>query len=521
MINVIAYSLFGKPSGLYANSVITVLYASRVLYPNWKIRLYHDENLGSDVKNICSELNVDLYFVKNDPKLCEGMLWRIKPLFDKDVKYLICRDVDSLPCPQDRFAVEEFVQNAGTFHNICASTSHSVPVMGGLCGFDAEEFRKKYSGSWDELIQTTLDLNKKGTDQYLLKDKVWPLLNSNSIEHRFAGEPWYPITKLFKSVNYMLQTECNLKKELYDEANRLAQFPGHAGFNISLALNFYESQYRQTNILNYWHENKPQYAVFSSNINSDFDFFLPLTSALWQRISFQPFIFLVGKESEWLEKRNVVIEHLINQGVSLQYVDEIPPVQTHSIAQIIRLFAYCHINDASEIITTDADIWPLANQGYWQNHDSTPIKNWTFSGLQETPICYVSMQSLTWRKVIGSRLPYGVSARDELFEQLKLGPGISPTIDWGYDQLLLSLRIKESELKTTSILRIPNHKLDHRVDRGCWEIDYPNDVDAHLLRPGWSIENWQRIISLFNMYLPEQREHFENYRNEYVKTVIK
>ena len=73
-------------------------------------------------------------------KVCLSMLWRLKPLWDNNVGYLLARDMDSLPLPKDRRAVEEFMKSGCIVHSLGDNRAH-YGLMGGMCGFNVPRMR--------------------------------------------------------------------------------------------------------------------------------------------------------------------------------------------------------------------------------------------------------------------------------------------------------------------------------------------------------------------------------------------
>jgi len=66
---------------------------------------------------------------------------------------------------------------------------------------------------------------------------------------------------------------------------------------------------------------------------------------------------------------------------------------------------------------------------------------------------------------------------------------------------------------------LPHRFATRRADRDSWpDIALPDTIDAHLPRPGYKEQNFERIIDLLqNMYPLEDLSWIREYRNQYIK----
>jgi len=67
----------------------------------------------------------------------------------------------------------------------------------------------------------------------------------------------------------------------------------------------------------------------------------------------------------------------------------------------------------------------------------------------------------------------------------------------------------------------PHQFATRRADRDGWPNEIPTDIiDAHLPRPGYTEENFAKILNLFQTMYPEDDfQWMLDYRNEYVKLI--
>lgn len=109
----------------------------------------------------------------NNPALCEGMLWRMRPVFTIDVTHVLCRDSDAISTYREREVVQRWVEAQGAVLSLHDSPGHDG-LMGGMVGFDTAQF-KAFTGlnSWDEMV-AGFDLSERGSDQHLLNQRISP-----------------------------------------------------------------------------------------------------------------------------------------------------------------------------------------------------------------------------------------------------------------------------------------------------------------------------------------------------------
>jgi hypothetical protein len=77
-------------------------------------------------------------------------------------------------------------------HSICDSISHTIPIMGGMCGFMSGPFRERMGvKSFDELLALSqgIDFSRKGADQDFLNRYVLPKVADSITEHFVLGHP--------------------------------------------------------------------------------------------------------------------------------------------------------------------------------------------------------------------------------------------------------------------------------------------------------------------------------------------
>ena len=73
--------------------------------------------------------------------LCEAMLWRMLPAFGDASDAVVCRDLDVIPGPLDRMAVEEWLASGRAIHVVHFASAHSG-IMGGTTSVRPKKFRE-------------------------------------------------------------------------------------------------------------------------------------------------------------------------------------------------------------------------------------------------------------------------------------------------------------------------------------------------------------------------------------------
>lgn len=167
----------------FVNFLRVLVRAHHACFSGFELRIHHDDRVREMPYFKALERMHDagllrLVAMGEAKTLCGGMLWRMLPADDDDVEAVVCRDVDSLPMPHDRRAVEEWWKTKKTAHVMHGSESHSG-VMGGTFSFRPEWLDLEGDWTWRKWIEhNEARLNYHGADQHLL---------NNELRHRFEA----------------------------------------------------------------------------------------------------------------------------------------------------------------------------------------------------------------------------------------------------------------------------------------------------------------------------------------------
>jgi hypothetical protein len=245
----ISYALFGYGkersqdcfdfSG-YLHGLALNLRLNRLIYPDAVTVIHLDQSTYEGYKNYFDAIQNDKVVVNicEDAPLTKAMLWRLKPIFEKNEKdehvysHVLCRDLDSPTTYREAQAVKYWMDKGKAAHAITDSVSHTIPMLGGMVGFVSKHFimyTRKYF--WKDLFENiTLDFRYKGTDQTYLNNEIYPLFAKHGIDsitqHYVLG---MPNTFLSDCHNHIQDIEIGLPEE-YKESNLSCGHIGASGW---------------------------------------------------------------------------------------------------------------------------------------------------------------------------------------------------------------------------------------------------------------------------------------------------
>lgn len=204
----VSYALFGygkKPPescfefNSYCRGLMINIRVNRIVFPGWVNVLNLDASTYNSPYKPLFDWLVSKGIMKinicKDAPLCMAMLWRLKPIFDKDENgnwlytHVLCRDIDSVCTYRDAQAVAQWIQEDKTIHCITDSVSHNIPMMGGMIGFRPHYVTERLGvKNWQQMVNLgSFDWNRKGTDQDFLNKYVYPKCSDSATEHFVKG----------------------------------------------------------------------------------------------------------------------------------------------------------------------------------------------------------------------------------------------------------------------------------------------------------------------------------------------
>ena len=144
---ILSYSLFGSEKRFWG-TIPFVLMANSLFYPKFVMRFHLDTSardnsmfkLLDEISKTCS--NVEIKVIDTPYTGTLPTIWRMMPLWDEDVSYLFCRDLDAVPSSFEKKVVEFFVKNKQfLIYSMRVYALHTTPLMAGLCGFNCNSLR--------------------------------------------------------------------------------------------------------------------------------------------------------------------------------------------------------------------------------------------------------------------------------------------------------------------------------------------------------------------------------------------
>lgn len=189
--------------------------------------------------------------------------------------------------------------------------------------------------------------------------------------------------------------------------------------------------------------------VISHNNNPEYSFFEPIVRFAWERLG-------------W-DVLTLVTDSVIT-------------------SQCIRLYAHTCVKPDTLLMTSDIDMLPLSD--YWKPDPREITCYGRNLSREHQPICYIAMTAKNWKAVMGDYMYHDI---------IRVGES------WTTDQDILTAKL--SDFKRKEIPRPISPMTGYpvgRIDRSAWDksLLQTERIDAHLLRPGWTPENWNKIIHL-------------------------
>lgn len=547
---IVCYAIFGHRE-FYWPHFPALVRAHHTLFKGWEMRVYTDSSIFSArammLRAYAKAGLVNVIHHEENKGHCRSMLWRCLPIWDENVDYVLSRDVDSLPTIKDRRSVEQFIQSGATLHVVNDNPAHTVPVMGGMCGFNAPKFREKTGiKDWNDFVsrRTDLDATMGGTDQILLYFEAWQRCFPDVCEHRFAGYRTHEQATASYTTADVFPVE-GVEGDM-EGTNGLINFLGAPGYGIQAAIDYFEKHGDQefmrklrdlesqvvhktplevqkgqpAKALAWRHYDKQ--VILAANENETYDFFLPLTAMMWKKFGYHPYINLVSNSFYQKTPRlQYILRKLQEMDAKIHWLPEIEGFASHNIAQLSRLYSGCStMDDTVQVITGDADMWPLS-QEFFTAPEKDTMKFWNFQGMDCFFICYCCGTVAQWREYMGTIKHTPMKKALQIVLEARVSKGKE---NWGIDEGILNEFRRDYKGKVEIISREvdPVTSLPiGRVDRANWPLSLQRTVemwgprDAHMVRPGFTY--WGHCIDLIQRVHPDLVEWANDYYSGYMQ----
>ena len=247
--------------------------------------------------------------------------------------------------------------------------------------------------------------------------------------------------------------------------------------------------------------------LFSTDHNPTYAWFAPLSSLMWQRVvGFKPVVAAVGPVDPWL------LEQTAATGADVVRICNVKGVSSASMSQFCRLFPYLMgpVNEYDYLMLVDIDAWPMQRDIFQPTGADLDLifPNWCMPFF---PMGYNGALLSTWRAMVGVE---ATCVEEAVIKVMQTHPELIKRTNskhhdplWNFDEAYITERIRAwpgFPDRCRQYARVGGDLLNDRIDRIRWPSEPRPDgmVDAHLLRPGWTDENWPRIRPLLAALLP-------------------
>lgn len=137
-MNYLSFSLWGD-NPMYNIGAIKNAELWKTVYPEWKMVVYYDDSVPSEIIDKLEEL--DVLLVDMTGKKVYGMFWRFFAFDLDDAEYCIFRDTDSRLTVREKLAVDEWIKSGKSLHVMRDHPAHRIPygnnglgILGGMWG---------------------------------------------------------------------------------------------------------------------------------------------------------------------------------------------------------------------------------------------------------------------------------------------------------------------------------------------------------------------------------------------------
>lgn len=171
-MKVISFSLYGN-NPKYTIGAIKNSKLKDVFYPDWQMRVYHNDSVPNYILEELKKNNVVLINTKTDQGVCNAM-WRFAPASEEGVEYFISRDCDSRLFERDVAAVEEWLASDKKFHIIRDHPGgHAWEINAGMWGCKGG-FIENIQDKMMKYTQTSSWITDRAVDQRFLQEIIYP-----------------------------------------------------------------------------------------------------------------------------------------------------------------------------------------------------------------------------------------------------------------------------------------------------------------------------------------------------------
>lgn len=173
---VLAYCLYGTNPKYNIGAVRNAILAKH-LYPEWTMRVYHDDSVpGATIESLCG-LHVELVRSPGVWSGIDGMFARLLAADEPGYTHFVMRDADSRLSYRERRAVDQWLESGRDFHVMRDHPHHVRLIIGAAWGGRTGNLRMS------DRIRRWVGKTKYGDDERLLQNEVWPIMQNRLLLH--------------------------------------------------------------------------------------------------------------------------------------------------------------------------------------------------------------------------------------------------------------------------------------------------------------------------------------------------
>ncbi|MEO6579763.1 MAG: hypothetical protein ABIN83_01250 [Sphingomicrobium sp.] len=177
---IIAFTLFGS-NPRYLRGALQNVVVARELYPGWTCRLYVDDSVDADFRNVIAAEGAEVILDESGNRDLRHLLCRrFLVADDAEVGHFMVRDCDSVVSAREAAAVAEWLDSGLPFHTMRDWYTHTDPMLAGMWGGTAGVYP-----NMGKTIEKFIASAPRSTnwDQYFLREQVWPAIRDHCCVH--------------------------------------------------------------------------------------------------------------------------------------------------------------------------------------------------------------------------------------------------------------------------------------------------------------------------------------------------
>jgi len=164
---------WGNNKERYWFNIPSIIILNKLLYPEYDTLFFVSPNIWNNPLSKIFECfvdNIKIETITREYEFTEPAIWRMIPLWDREIKILHPRDIDSLPTKTEYKYIQEFENSDCLVGTMRSHENHfgiACRILAGLCSFKPNKISPSIKGiNFDFYYSKRLD--RYGSDQDLL-----------------------------------------------------------------------------------------------------------------------------------------------------------------------------------------------------------------------------------------------------------------------------------------------------------------------------------------------------------------